>query len=371
MSWLRTTGHVIRYTVWLLGQIIKESVVMASDTFTTGRNIAPVIVYYPLRVTKERDVAFLISSVTMTPGTLALGVTGPREVDEDAAAGKRSTDNVAATGSAELRTHGLPRVQRFLAVHAMYGSDPHELLHSLAVMEGKLVPSVRKKKPEFDVEHLTERGVPGPRGYRGTHGGRASEDGTFDIDKVDSTPHATAFVAAIMRQEDELDEADLPDLTREERERIAREHARKVGERRAAETKRKREARAAKAAQEAEEVDSSVYERAAEGLLTGPFGVVRRPGDAGDTGDATGSGDTAGTAGSGEDAATGAERPGTAAAAEAGRRHPGRHSTSAGIGPLVNAYELRSKFPQPPLYLSSRKNRKDPKDPRNRKKGKR
>jgi multicomponent Na+:H+ antiporter subunit E len=218
---------------------------------------------------------------------------------------------------------------------------------------------VRKKKPEFDVEHLTERGVPGPRGYRGTHGGRASEDGTFDIDKVDSTPHATAFVAAIMRQEDELDEADLPDLTREERERIAREHARKVGERRAAETKRKREARAAKAAQEAEEVDSSVYERAAEGLLTGPFGVVRRPDDDGDA------------AGSGEDTGTRAERPGTAAAAEAGRRHPGRHSTSAGIGPLVNAYELRSKFPQPPLYLSSRKNRKDPKDPRNRKKGKR
>ena len=366
MKWLRTTGHVIRYIVWLLGQIIKESVVMASDTFTTGRNIAPVIVYYPLRVTKERDVAFLISSVTMTPGTLALGVTGPREVDEDAAAGKRSTDNVAATGSAEFRTHGLPRVQRFLAVHAMYGSDPHELLHSLAVMEGKLVPSVRKKKPEFDVEHLTERGVPGPRGYRGTHGGRASEDGTFDIDKVDSTPHATAFVAAIMRQEDELDEADLPDLTREERERIAREHARKAGEHRAAETKRKREARAAKAAQQAEEVDSSVYERAAEGLLTGPFGVVRRPDDVGTAVDGGDGGDGAGKA-TGADA----ERPGTAAAAEAGRRHPGRHSTSAGIGPLVNAYELRSKFPQPPLYLSSRKNRKDPRDPRNRKKGKR
>ena len=360
MTWLRTTGHVIRYTVWLIGQIIKESLVMASDTFTTGRNIAPVIVYYPLRVTKERDIAYLIASITMTPGTLALGVTGPKEVDEDAAAGKRPSQDAAATGPAEFRTHGLPRVQRFLAVHAMYGSDPHELLHSLAVMEAKLVPSVRRKKPEFDVEHLTERGVPGPRGYRGTHGGRASEDGTFDIEKVDSTPHATAFVAAIMRQEDELDEADLPDLTREERERIAREHARKAAEARAAETKRKREARAAKAAQNAEDIDSSVYERAAEGLLTGPFGVVRRPDGAGeDAVPIDGAPETPG--------------PGTAAADAAQLRHPRRHSSS-GIGPLVNAYEVRSKYPQPPLYLSSKNKRRksaDPKDPRNRKKGKR
>lgn len=367
MNWLRTTGHVIRYTVWLLGQIIKESVVMASDTFTTGRNIAPVIVYYPLRIHKERDIAFFIASVTMTPGTLALGVTGPREVDEDAAAGKRPIEDAAATGPAEFRTHGLPRVQRFLAVHAMYGSDPHELLHSLAVMEGRLVPSVRRRKPEFDVEHLTERGVPGPRGYRGTHGGRASEDGTFDIEKVDSTPHATAFVAAIMRQEDELDESDLPDLTREERERIAHEHARKAAEKRAAETKRKREARAAKAAKadaDADDTDTSIYERAAEGLLTGPAGVVRRPDEAGEDAVPV-DGATGGTGG-----ADGAA-PAAAQSDAAALRHPGRHASSSEIGPLVNAYEKRSKFPQPPLYLSSKKSRRDPKDPRNRKKGKR
>ena len=164
------------------------------------------IVYYPLRLTRERDIAAFITSITITPGTLALGVTGPKEVDEDAAAGKRNLMDAASVATSEFRTHGLTRVQRFVAVHAMYGADPQELLHGLAQMEAKLVPSVRKKKIEFDVEHLVERGVPGPRGYRGNRGGRASADGTFDIEKVDSTPHAAAFVAAIMWQEDALDE---------------------------------------------------------------------------------------------------------------------------------------------------------------------
>ncbi|MDN6283546.1 MAG: Na+/H+ antiporter subunit E, partial [Corynebacterium sp.] len=220
---LKRIWHIIVYCVWLVGQIIKESLIMASDTFTTGRHIAPVIVYYPLRLTRERDIAAFITSITITPGTLALGVTGPKEVDEDAAAGKRNLMDAASVATSEFRTHGLTRVQRFVAVHAMYGADPQELLHGLAQMEAKLVPSVRKKKIEFDVEHLVERGVPGPRGYRGNRGGRASADGTFDIEKVDSTPHAAAFVAAIMRQEDALDENDLDDLNREQREKIARE----------------------------------------------------------------------------------------------------------------------------------------------------
>ncbi|MEL4165238.1 Na+/H+ antiporter subunit E, partial [Corynebacterium bovis] len=84
MKLLRTVIHCARYVLWLTGQIIVESVAMVYDTFTTGRKIAPVVLYYPLRVTSERDIAALIASITMTPGTLALGVTGPKEVDYDA-----------------------------------------------------------------------------------------------------------------------------------------------------------------------------------------------------------------------------------------------------------------------------------------------
>lgn len=341
-SVLRSTVHVVSYGTWLVGQIIKESLIMAKDTFTTGRNIAPVILYYPLRVTDERDVAAFIASITMTPGTLALGVTGPKEVDADADSGKFNPHDIGATGPKEFRTHGLPRVQRFLAIHAMYGSDPQELLHGLAVMEAKIAPEVKQKSPEFDVEHLVERGVPGPRGYRGTHGGRASEDSVFAVEKVDSTPHANAFVAAIMRADDELDVADLPDLSKAEREKIAREHAEKMSAQRKAEQKKRREARAALAALGDE--DASVYERAAEGIATGrPMTETEEAADAV-------AGDGSGTTSASGDGESAKDR-------KMKRKHPGTPANAS----LINAFEARAKLPQPRLNLSRRKN--SPKKP--------
>ncbi len=189
MRILRAGLHSINYGLWLVGQIFKESLVMAVDTFGSGRNIAPVMVYYPLRIRNERDIAAFAASITMTPGTLALGVTGPKEVDYDAAAGERSTRNAFEVASKEFDAYGEERTQRYLAVHAMYGHNPREILEGLAEMEEKLMPSLRGQKAEFDVPLLIERGRPGPRGFRGSRGGRASDEKVFDADKVDSTPH--------------------------------------------------------------------------------------------------------------------------------------------------------------------------------------
>ncbi|MGP9624180.1 MULTISPECIES: Na+/H+ antiporter subunit E [unclassified Corynebacterium] len=330
-------GHWTSYSVWLAGQIVKESTIMAYDTFTTGRHIAPVMIYYPLRLTSERDIAIFIASITMTPGTLALGVTGPKEVDEDANASKRNLSDVSSVATSEFRTHGLTRVQRFLAVHAMYGADPQELLHSLAVMEAKISPSVRKRKIEFDVEHLVERGVPGPRGYRGNRGGRASEDGVFDIEKVDSTPHAAAFVAAIMRQDDNLDVNDFDNLSREEREKIAKTHARK-----AAEEKRRR----------IEDEEKRRRRKLAEELSPPALDLDDADDDAKDS---EGGIDPARVAPS--------QDGGISAMSEAHDQSPTADGTKASrsgrrtspIASLVNALEVRSRLPQPNLDLSGRR----------------
>jgi hypothetical protein len=336
---LKRAWHVVTYCVWLVGQIVKESTTMAVDTFTTGRHIAPVIVYYPLRLTRERDIAAFIASITITPGTLSLGVTGPKEVDEDAAAGKRNLQDAGSVATSEFRTHGLSRVQRFLAVHAMYGADPQELLHSLAVMEAKLVPSVRKKKMEFDVEHLVERGVPGPRGYRGNRGGRASEDGVFDIEKVDSTPHAAAFVAAIMRQEEKLDESDLEGLSREQREKVAREHARKASEERRQIALQEEERRRRKLAEELSpppltlDDDDEDPDDGLDSSRVAPRteGGVHALADGG----AAGAGVSNST--DGKSSTSGASKSG---------------SRTSPIASLVNALEVRSRLPQPNLNLS-------------------
>lgn len=205
--------HAIYYATWLVGQVIKESVVMMIDTFGTGRRIAPVVIYYPLRVHKERDIAALTASITMTPGTLAMGVTGPKEVDFDAERGERSKKDAFAVKSSEYKVQGKDSTQRFLAIHVMYGQDPQGLMEGFAEMEAKLAPSVAHIKQDFDVEHLVERGRPGPRGYRGSHGGRASDETVFDVEKVDSTPHAAAYVSAIMQEPDDEPADSFQDAT--------------------------------------------------------------------------------------------------------------------------------------------------------------
>ena len=115
--------HCLFYAGWLVGQVIKESIVMMIDTFGTGRRIAPVVIYYPLRVRKERNIAALAASITITPGTLALGITGPKEVDYDAERGERSLSDAFEVKSSEYEVQHRDTAQRYLAIHAMYGQD--------------------------------------------------------------------------------------------------------------------------------------------------------------------------------------------------------------------------------------------------------
>ncbi|WP_420098786.1 Na+/H+ antiporter subunit E [Corynebacterium sp.] len=343
---LHQIGHGASYSVWLVGQIVKESTIMAYDTFTTGRHIAPVMIYYPLRLTRERDIAVFIASITMTPGTLALGVTGPKEVDEDAAAGKRNLNDASSVATSEFRTHGLTRVQRFLAVHAMYGADPQELLHSLAVMEAKISPSVRKRKIEFDVEHLVERGVPGPRGYRGNRGGRASEDGVFDVEKVDSTPHAAAFVAAIMRQDDSLDVNDLDSLSREQREKIAKANAKKAAEDKRRRIEAEEQRRRRKLAEELSPPALDLDDQNARG--DGGTEDV-------DTGDSEAGIDPARVAPSQDGGISALSEAAESTPATGGSRASRSGRRTSPIASVVNALEVRSRLPQPDLDLSGRR----------------
>ncbi|AKK02148.1 monovalent cation/H+ antiporter subunit E [Corynebacterium epidermidicanis] len=108
--------HLLKFIPWLIGQIFVGGVVIVRDSFSPGNAMQPVIVSYPLRVTSERDIFWFSTCITITPGTLSLGLRDDR-----------------------------------LLVHAVYGADPGEVLAGLADMEERLVPSIR------DID----RGAPG------------------------------------------------------------------------------------------------------------------------------------------------------------------------------------------------------------------
>lgn len=108
--------HLFRFIPWLIGQIFVGALVIVADAFTGGRKMQPVVVSYPLRVTSDRDIFWFTTCITITPGTLSVGLRDDR-----------------------------------LLVQAVYGADPGEVLAGLADMEERLVPSVA------DVD----RGAPG------------------------------------------------------------------------------------------------------------------------------------------------------------------------------------------------------------------
>lgn len=108
--------HLLKFIPWLISQIVVGAAVIVWDAFSLRSNVEPVVVSYPLRVTKDRDIFWFSTCITITPGTLSVGIRDDR-----------------------------------LLVQAVYGADPAEVLAGLADMEERLVPSVK------DID----RGAPG------------------------------------------------------------------------------------------------------------------------------------------------------------------------------------------------------------------
>lgn len=99
--------NLVRFILWLIGQIVVGAIVIVKSAFSPDSGFKPVIVSYPLRVTSDRDIFWFSTCITITPGTLSLGLRGDH-----------------------------------LLVHAVYGEDPGEVIAGLAEMEERLVPSV-------------------------------------------------------------------------------------------------------------------------------------------------------------------------------------------------------------------------------------
>ena len=97
--------HGVRYSTWLIGQVIVGAFVIVFDVIRVRSQMHPAVVEYPLRVRSDWELAAFSTSITMTPGTLSLG---------------------------------------FKDVDAVYGADPDEVIAGLADMEERLAPHVKE-----------------------------------------------------------------------------------------------------------------------------------------------------------------------------------------------------------------------------------
>ncbi|MBC3186583.1 monovalent cation/H+ antiporter subunit E [Corynebacterium sp. zg-331] len=107
--------NALTYIPWLIKEIVVSAVSLALSALRPRTGFDPVVVAYPLRVHGAWDIFWFSTSITVTPGTLSLGLRAPEDPDD-------------------------PTI---LLVQAVHGSDPHEVVLGLADMEARLAPAVR------------------------------------------------------------------------------------------------------------------------------------------------------------------------------------------------------------------------------------
>ncbi|PID98675.1 MAG: sodium:proton antiporter [Actinomycetales bacterium] len=102
------------YLWYLTTQIISGSAVVVSSALSKTVRARPCIVEFPLRCESDFEIVMLASSITITPGTLVLGVAAARE-------------NVPAT----------------FFVHSLYDNNRETVLAGLKELETKLLNVTR------------------------------------------------------------------------------------------------------------------------------------------------------------------------------------------------------------------------------------
>lgn len=107
--------NTLKFGFWLVGQIFLSGFNVISAAVKKETAFNPVVIRYPLRVTRDWEIAALSTCITMTPSTLSLGLREPR-------------------------AEGAPTV---LLIQAAFGTDPVEVFESIADMEDRMMPSIK------------------------------------------------------------------------------------------------------------------------------------------------------------------------------------------------------------------------------------
>ena len=66
------------YILWLLLEVLKQAAKLSWDVITPGLRVSPSIVEFPLHASTRLEIAAIESSITVTPGTLTLGIYDPQ-----------------------------------------------------------------------------------------------------------------------------------------------------------------------------------------------------------------------------------------------------------------------------------------------------
>ncbi len=106
--------RVVSYSCWLFVQVVEGALDVARDAVLPGVDMQPAILELPLRCTTDLEVSVMASSITITPGTITVGI-------------------ASAAGTTPPT----------LYVHAIYAADPESVRADLRDMEDHVLAMTR------------------------------------------------------------------------------------------------------------------------------------------------------------------------------------------------------------------------------------
>lgn len=110
MRMIVRAAALLAFSAWMALEVVKATLLVARDILAPTERVAPAVVIAPLRARPGLETTLLASLISLTPGTLTVGI---------------------EPGKGEIWVHGL------------YGRDPDQLRAAVADLQQRLLRAVR------------------------------------------------------------------------------------------------------------------------------------------------------------------------------------------------------------------------------------
>ena len=129
MSWLTWPFRVIGFFLWFAKEMVTSSAAVLKDNLTPGQNSTPGITAFASQCRNDYEITLLAALITLTPGTLTLGLNADSTVSQ-----------ADVAGSVPVRTGNLT-----LYVHSLYAGSADATREELRTMETRMLRGIRRE----------------------------------------------------------------------------------------------------------------------------------------------------------------------------------------------------------------------------------
>ena len=129
MSWLTWPFRLIGFFLWFAKEIVACSATVLKDNLTPGQNSTPGITAFDSRCRNDYEITLLAALITLTPGTLTLGLNSDVNVT-----------HAKMSGAVDAKSGPLT-----LYVHGMYAANADATREELRDMETRMLRGIRRE----------------------------------------------------------------------------------------------------------------------------------------------------------------------------------------------------------------------------------